>query len=131
MKDEKRDYKAICLKYVEDINKGNIVAGIYTKKAIQRFQNDMKRSKDEDFLYFFDWDAVNTVCAFAESLKPSDLNGHTIVLLPWQVFIFANLEGWRYKAEPDRKRFRTAYVEVNRKNGKTQASFCRWSLSIS
>lgn len=114
-----RNYKEICEQYVADITSGKIVAGIYTKKAIQRFKSDLKRSKDADFLYFMDWDAVNLVCSFAESLKPSDLNGKTITLLPWQVFCFANLEGWRFKAESDRKRFRMAYIEVNRKNGKT------------
>lgn len=114
-----RDYKAICMQYVSDITSGKITAGVYTKKAIQRFKNDLKRSQDEDFLYFMDWDAVSMVCSFAESLKPSDLNGNTITLLSWQVFCFANLEGWRFKAEPDRKRFRMAYIEVNRKNGKT------------
>lgn len=114
-----RDYKAICMQYVSDITSGKITAGVYTKKAIQRFKNDLKRSQDEDFLYFMDWDAVSMVCSFAESLKPSDLNGNTITLLFWQVFCFANLEGWRFKAEPDRKRFRMAYIEVNRKNGKT------------
>lgn len=114
-----RDYKAICMQYVSDITSGKITAGVYTKKAIQRFKNDLKRPQDEDFLYFMDWDAVSMVCSFAESLKPSDLNGNTITLLSWQVFCFANLEGWRFKAEPDRKRFRMAYIEVNRKNGKT------------
>lgn len=107
------------MQYVSDITSGKITAGVYTKKAIQRFKNDLKRSQDEDFLYFMDWDAVSMVCSFAESLKPSDLNGNTITLLSWQVFCFANLEGWRFKAEPDRKRFRMAYIEVNRKNGKT------------
>lgn len=114
-----RDYKAIFNQYIQDINTGKIAAGIYTKKAIKRFQEDLKRSKDADYLYFFDWDAVIQVCSFAEELKPADLNGKKIVLLPWQIFCFANLEGWRHKAEPDRKRYRMAYIEVNRKNGKT------------
>lgn len=114
-----RDYKAIFEQYIDDIEKGKIVAGVYTKKAIKRFKSDLRRSKDEDFLYYFDWECVNAICSFAELLKPSDLNGKTIVLLPWQIFCFANLEGWRFKMDHDRKRFRMAYIEVNRKNGKT------------
>ena len=47
------------------------------------------------------------------------MDGKAIELLPWQVFCLANLEGWRWKKEPGRKRYRTAYIEVNRKNGKT------------
>ena len=114
-----RDYKQIVTDYCEDIMKGKIPAGIYTKKAIKRFITELKRQKDEDFLYFFDWQYVDIVCSFAEELKPGDLNGKNIQLLPWQVFCFANLEGWRHKLDPDRKRFRMAYIEVNRKNGKT------------
>lgn len=112
-------YQAAVTQYVEDIKTGKIIAGTYAKKAINRYCEDLKRSQDEDFLYFMDWNAVNTVCSFAEALKPGDLNGKPLKLLPWQIFCFANLEGWRHKAEPDRKRFRTAYISVNRKNGKT------------
>jgi len=114
-----RDYKSICLQYIEDVQKGNIISGIYLKKAVQRFVKDMKRSKDEDFLFYFDWDCVQAVCGFAEELKPGDLSGEKLKLLPWQIFCFANLEGWRYKMDPERKRFRMAYIEVNRKQGKT------------
>lgn len=114
-----KDYKAEVEEYCEKIEKGDITSGVYTKKAIKRFKKDLKRSKDEDFLFYMDWDAVNAVCSFAELLKPPDLNGKPLVLLPWQIFCYANLEGWRYKMDKSRKRFRMAYIEVNRKNGKT------------
>ena len=114
-----RDYKTICADYVNAISKGKIPSGVYTKKAIQRFIQDLKRAKDADFLFYMDWGAVDEVCSFAETLRPADLNGKSIELLPWQVFILSNLEGWRYKFDQERKRFRHAYVEVNRKNGKT------------
>ena len=117
-----RDYKKIALQYAEDILKNKIRAGVYSKKAIKRFINDLKRAEDpsdEAFLFFMDWDAVDGVCSFAETLKPADLNGKEIELLPWQIFVFANLEGWRYKSDQDRKRFRHAYIEIPRKNGKT------------
>lgn len=114
-----RNYQEILHKYIEDINAGKIQTCIFTKKAIKCFQKDLKRSNDEDFLFYYDEEAANTICAFAEELKPGDMNGKTITLLPWQIFCFCNLEGWRYKAEPDRKRYRSGYIEVNRKNGKT------------
>lgn len=114
-----KDYQAICLQYCADIKSGKITAGIYTKKAVKRFETDLKRSKDEDFLFFMDWKAARLLCEFAETLKPTDLNGKPLELLSWHVFVLSNLEGWRHKAEPDRKRFRLAYIEVNRKNSKT------------
>ena len=114
-----KNYMEILEKYCSDIISGKITAGIWTKKAVKRFISDRKREKKDDFLFYFDEKAAEMVLSFAESLKPGDLNGKTIDLLPWQIFVFANVEGWRYKGDSDRKRFRMAYIEVNRKNGKT------------
>lgn len=114
-----RDYSKILQSYCTDILLGKITAGSYTIKAVQRFQNDLKRSKKLDFPFEYRQQEADKVLSFAESLKPGDLNGKTIELLPWQVFCFSNLEGWRHKDDTNRKRFRTAYIEVNRKNGKT------------
>lgn len=114
-----KNYAEILEKYCDDILSGKITAGIYTKKAIQRFRNDLKKSQRADFPYEYIQEEADKVLSFAESLKPGDLNGKTIELLPWQIFCFSNLEGWRHKGDTDRKRFRMAYIEVNRKNGKT------------
>lgn len=114
-----KNYAEILEKYCADILSGKITAGTWTKKAVKRFVSDRKREKRDDFPYYFDEKAAEMVLSFAESLKPGDLNGKTIDLLPWQIFVFANVEGWRYKGDSDRKRFRMAYIEVNRKNGKT------------
>lgn len=114
-----KNYMEILEKYCSDITSGKITAGIWTKKAVKRFISDRKREKRDDFPFYFDENAAEMVLSFAESLKPGDLNGKTIDLLPWQIFVFANVEGWRYKGDSDRKRFRMAYIEVNRKNGKT------------
>lgn len=114
-----KDYKAILDKYCSDIISGKITAGIYTKKAVKRFLMDLKRSNRADYPFFYDQNAADSLLSFAETLKPGDLNGKTINLLPWQVFCFSNLEGWRHKDAPERKRYRMAYIEVARKNGKT------------
>jgi len=114
-----RNYAQVLQTYCDDILSGKITAGIYTVKAVQRFRRDLQKSQRADFPYEYIQEEADKVLAFAESLKPGDLNGKTISLLPWQIFCFANLEGWRYKGDSDRKRFRMAYIEVNRKNGKT------------
>ena len=112
-------YADMLKQYIDDVNKGKIASCIWLKKAVKRYQNDIKRSKDADFLFEYRQERADLICSFAESLKPGDLNGKTLKLLPWQVFVLSNLEGWVHKNEPERKRFRMAYVEVNRKNGKT------------
>lgn len=114
-----RDYQQILNQYVDDIKKGRIPACAYVKKAVQRFTSDLKRSKDADFLFVYAPEKADMICDFAETLKPADLNGRAIPLLPWQVFVLCNLEGWRHKSDINRKRFRTGYVEVARKNAKT------------
>lgn len=114
-----KDYKTLILTYINDIKTNKIASCMYTKKAINRFEKDIKRSEKADFPYFFDWNSAINILTFTEELRPADLNGEKISLLSWQIFCFANLEGWRYKNDPTRKRFRLAYIEVNRKNGKT------------
>lgn len=114
-----KDYKAMLDKYVSDITSGAIPAGIYTKKAIKRFVSDLKKSRKADFPYVYKQECADALCSFAEELKPGDLNGQNIELFPWQIFCLSMIEGWRWKNDEDRKRFRMAYIEVNRKNGKT------------
>ncbi len=106
-------------KYIDEILSGKVTVGIYTKKAVQRFVSDKRKEKRADFPFMYSQEKADLLCAFAESLKPGDLNGKKLELLPWQIFCMSNLEGWVYKDDENRKRYRTAYIEVNRKNGKT------------
>jgi len=114
-----KNYAEILKKYLENVKNGRINAGIYTKKSVERFIKDLKKSEKPDFPFCYDQEKADAVLSFAEELKPADLGGKTIELLPWQIFVFSALEGWVWKEDHDRKRFRMAYVEVNRKNGKT------------
>lgn len=114
-----RDYQSILNDYCAGVSSGRITAGVYAKKAVRRFLRDLEKQRAASFPFVYDCEAAAAILAFAEELKPADLNGARLSLLPWQIFCFANLEGWRHKADPARKRFRTAYIEVNRKNGKT------------
>jgi len=95
--------------YCKGIKSGKILSGMYTKKAIDRFLNDLKRQKDEDFLYCFIPEYVDEVIEFAERLCIPDLD-NKLTLLPWMCFIYANLFGWRFKLQPERRRFRSGYV---------------------
>ncbi|MCL2440465.1 MAG: terminase large subunit [Treponema sp.] len=79
---------------------------------------DIERQKDEDFLYEFRSDLADKVIDFAEQLYIPDLNSK-LVLLPWHKFIYYNLFGWVHKLDNNRRRFRTSYCEVARKNSKT------------
>lgn len=113
------DYSEIIAQYAADIQKGRIPSCLWTRKAIERYTRDLRKSKSEDYPFIYNQRAADRLLSFAEELRPGDLNGERLHLLPWQVFVLSQLEGWRYKDEPQRKRYRTAYIEVNRKNGKT------------
>jgi phage terminase large subunit-like protein len=108
-------------KYCNDIVKGKIRAGIYTQKAVKRFTGDLKRQDDAGFLYRFVPAKADEVIDFAETLTIPDITtpDKKLRLLPWMKFIYYNLYGWIHKENAERRRFRSAYVEVARKNSKT------------
>jgi phage terminase large subunit-like protein len=105
------------LEYCKEIKKSKL-AGLYTKKAVERFLSDIKRQKDEDFLYELKPELANKVIDFVESLFIPDIN-QKLKLLRWMKFIYLNLFGWVHKLDNTRRRFRAGYIEVARKNSKT------------
>ena len=106
------------IEYCKAVNSKKILSGIYTQKAIARFLNDIKRQKDEDFLYELKPEFADDIIDFAEKLFIPDLN-KKLELLSWHKFIYYNLFGWVHKLDNSRRRFRSGYVEVARKNSKT------------
>jgi phage terminase large subunit-like protein len=111
-------HKNEVLQYCKDIKSNKIISGIYTKKAINRFLSDIKRQQDEDFLYELKPELADDVINFAERLFIPDIN-KKLELLPWHKLIYYNLFGWVHKMDSTRRRFRSSYIEVARKNSKT------------
>lgn len=112
-------------KYARDVVSGRIVACKYVIQACQRHLDDLEKSKSKAYPYRFNKDKAEGVCRFIQLLphtkgkwakKP--LKERRISLEPWQLFIHAVLYGWERKKDK-RRRFRVAYVEVPRKNGKS------------
>lgn len=115
-----RDYPAIARGYCEEVVAGEIVVGKWIKLACRRYLRDLERAADPDWPYRFDdWEASN-VCSFIEALP--HVEGRwatpTITLEPWQIWLLANVFGWRRKSDGGR-RFEQAYTEVARKNAKS------------
>ncbi|WP_238988909.1 terminase large subunit [Vibrio parahaemolyticus] len=112
-------------KYARDVVSGRIVACKYVIQACKRHLDDIEKSKSKAYPYRFNKDKAEAVCRFIQLLphtkgkwakKP--LKDRRIKLEPWQLFIHAVLYGWERKKDK-RRRFRVAYVEVPRKNGKS------------
>nr|WP_136252868.1 terminase TerL endonuclease subunit [Ningiella ruwaisensis] len=106
------------VQYAADVVGGNVVACQWVKKACQRFLNDLER----DDIYF-DVDAAKSVLSFFPDFirhVKGKLAGKPYELSDWESFILINLFG--FKRKDGTRRFRTAYVEVARKNSKS--TFC-------
>lgn len=119
-----KSYKDIAVKYAEDVTSGKITAGAEIVSACNRFLTDLERTdielrtKDPDI-------AINIiettlVHAQGEDLDGNPLLGQPFMLEPWQVFIIYNLLGFWYTGTNNR-RFKEAFIEVARKNGKALA----------
>ena len=88
-----------------------------------RFLDDLKKSEDPDYPYFFDSSEVKRVLKFCSLLINYDAKGNLqkLILYPWQKFVILNLYGWRHK-ETKLLRFRESYISVARRNGKSALS---------
>jgi phage terminase large subunit-like protein len=104
-------------RYIASVQDGSIVACKWVKLAVKRHLTDLAVSHERGL--HFDTDAAQHVIDFFGFLKHSkgEWAGQVVELEPWQQFYLWVLFGW--KREDGTRRFRTAYQEVARKNGKT------------
>jgi phage terminase large subunit-like protein len=111
----------VAVKYAKDVLKGDIIAGKLVKLAAKRFILDLKEGKKRGLR--FDIGAAQQAVDFFGFCKhyKGELGGKVIKLEPWQVFILANIFGFKVKGEDgvERRRFSEVYIEVARKNGKS------------
>ena len=103
--------------YCHGVITGGVVACKWVKLAVNRFLEDLEGGAHRGLS--FDWDAAEfTIGFFALCHHIKGPAARTpIVLEPWQQFIESNIYGW--KQADGRRRFRSAYEEVGRKNGKS------------
>jgi phage terminase large subunit-like protein len=103
--------------YVQDVLSGKQVACRWVKLACQRHLDDLEKGEERGI--HFDHEAAQLTIAFFSLLKNSkgEWAGQYLVLQPWQQFTIAMIFGWK-RADGNR-RFRIAYEEVARKNGKS------------
>ncbi|HMB90133.1 MAG TPA: terminase TerL endonuclease subunit [Rhodothermales bacterium] len=120
-----REYATIAKRYAQDVRDGLIPACGYVKQAAERHLRDLSRMGVKKFPYTFDETRVIKVCRFVELMPHTKgkwaRRSECIRLEPWQVFILSCVFGWVRKSSGFR-RYRIAYIEVPRKNGKSQLS---------
>ena len=117
-----KSFRKVAEKFADDVLSGKKIAGKEIILACERFKNDLKRedlelrTTDPDF-------AINImqnilVHQQGEDLDGNPLQGKPFILEPWQVFVVYNLLGFFYKGT-NKRRYKEAFIEVARKNGKT------------
>jgi len=104
-------------KYINDVLSGRRICGKLERLAVERHLADLKNA--DKLRIRFDEVAAMRCISFFSILKHSkgEFSGMRFELEPWQLFIVWVLFGW--KRLDGSRRFRYAYVEVARKNGKT------------
>lgn len=114
-----RRYGAIAKSYAKRVVEGKIQACELTKLACERALRDWQKPPRG-----MHWSSSETarVCEFVERLPEikGPRAGTLLVLSDWQIFIISQVFGWL--REDGTRRFRRAYVEVPRGNGKSTMS---------
>lgn len=117
-----KHYAERAIQYAMDVVDGKITIGKDVVNACERFLNDLER----DDLEFREQDPdlvctlMETLCVHrkGEALDGTPLLGKPLVLEGWEIFIVYNLLGFFFAGTQER-RFKEAFIEVARKNGKT------------
>ena len=109
--------------FADDVITKKIVACEAVYLSVKRHLDDIKKSNtDENYPYYFDNNEAERPIVFIQNLSHTKgkwaADRQKIKLEPWQQFIIASVFGWRRRSNKLR-RFRKAYIQVARKNGKT------------
>jgi phage terminase large subunit-like protein len=119
------DYSLAANQYAQDVVNGRIAVCRDVQLACKRHLSDLEQSlNDPQFPYKFSPKRGNKVCAFGEMLPLTGAHGgkgRTLKLQPWQCFFLCNIFGWLQRKD-NLRRFRTVYLYVPRKNGKSYIS---------
>lgn len=107
--------------YAYDIIEGEIKACKKHIQACQRFIDDINNVENEDYAYYFDVNELEDFYEWSKMFKHTKgvLAGEYIELTDFQLFLAANIFCWKDKSTSYR-RFRYVYVQLARKNAKSQ-----------
>ncbi|ELC8404177.1 terminase large subunit [Clostridium perfringens] len=108
-------------KYMKDISEGKIIASKYTILQCKKLINDIEKSKDESYPYYFDVKIAKNVISIISNMKFEDGQkaGQPLKLANFQMSIILNTFCWRFKEDSTKFRFKNIVVFIPRKNGKS------------
>ena len=120
------------LQYAHDCIAGKIVSGRKHKWACMRFLRDWEGAQKGTFPYHWEEEEAKKIVDWFHMLRHSKgvLAGKPIDLTPWQMFHLCQLYAWRDAA--GERRFTKSFIEVGRKNAKSQeeAGVALYEMSV-
>lgn len=104
--------------YIDEVVNDEIVVCDYVRAAVNRHLTDLDHCED----YWFDHDRGEQAISFAQALRHTSGKwaGKPFSLQPWQAFVLYMIFGW--VDDQGLRRFHKIYLEVARKNGKSEFS---------
>ncbi|BCJ86462.1 terminase large subunit [Effusibacillus dendaii] len=107
--------------YAQDVIDGRITACKKHRQACGRFIQDIERSQVDGYPFEFDVDELYRFYRWSRMFKHTKgiLAGQAIELTDFQLFLIGNIFCWKRK-ESGLRRFRKAYIQLARKNAKSQ-----------
>lgn len=89
----------------------------------ENFLRDLTASEDEDYKFFFDIKLAQKITMLTKLINmASGIKQGTPVhdsLAPFQWFFIMNVLCWKYKDEPEKRRYEQSILLIARKSGKT------------
>lgn len=105
--------------YIDDVVNENILCCEYVQLSIKKHLRLLEEADEKG--YFFDeskaLEAIDTFKLFRHS--KGDAAGKRFQLLPWQEFVLWYIFGWTIK-KTGKRLVKKAYIEIPKKNGKTE-----------
>lgn len=116
---ESGHYIEAAIRYAQAVVSGDVDVCSYVRRPCERQLAELALAQNDNFPYRFDVVRAERVCRFIERLPHirGSWKTETLRLEPWQCFILTTVFGW--VDEHGNRRFRSVYIEVPRKNGKS------------
>lgn len=123
----RKPFAAMAETYARQVVAGEVETCKWVKLACRRHLDDLARAVSGNWDYEFDVAKAERACRFIELLPHTKgkwaADGELMVLQPWQAFFVCSIFGW-VKRVSRLRRFSLAYMEVARKNAKSQLAAC-------
>ena len=121
---EKLDLQARVINYATGVQDGSINACVKTKWGVRRFFNDLKKTEKKDSDFYVDWNELLKFNRWSGMFKHSKgvVAGQFIELSDFQLYLATNIFCFK-RRQNGYRRFREVYIQLARKNAKSQLLF--------